>query len=205
MHGNDRNPALLRCQGFLKIQHLLVLSAGWIPERGCAWPVRLLGWLVGLFLSYSFHKFNGTPLFSIRVNPELVARQGKLVGLPLGSWGRTDSGHHCPHAPRQEPLSCPLEQAPLLPYVSKAALTAAVRSCGLSCHTRWLWSPVEMCLKMQKLKETQQLDIGRWLAVTMPGAEAQITAGCVMALVILFIFVVVVLTYPWFFFPSHYV
>lgn len=41
--------------------------------------------LVGLFLSYSFLKFNGTPLFSIRVNPELVAEQGKPASLPLGS------------------------------------------------------------------------------------------------------------------------
>lgn len=97
MHGNDRNPTLLRCQGFLKIQHLLVLSTGWIPERGRAWPVCLLGWLVGLFLSYSFLKINGTPLFSVRVNPELVAKQGKLVSFPLGSWGWTDSGRHCPH------------------------------------------------------------------------------------------------------------
>lgn len=100
MHGNDRNPTLLRCQGFLKIQCLLVLSTGWIPERGCAWPVCLLSWLVGLFLSYSFLKFDGTPLFSIRVNPELVAKQGKLASLPLGSWGRTDSGCPCPHMHR---------------------------------------------------------------------------------------------------------
>lgn len=100
MCGNDCNPTLLRCQGFLKMQHLLVLSTGWIPERGCVWSVCLLGWLVGWFLSYSFFKFNGTPLFSIRVNPELVAQQGKLASLPLGSWGWTDSGCHCPRVHR---------------------------------------------------------------------------------------------------------
>lgn len=38
--------------------------------------------LVGLFLSYSFLKFNGTPLFSVRVSPELVAKQGKLASAP---------------------------------------------------------------------------------------------------------------------------
>lgn len=56
--------------------------------------------LVGLFVSYSFLKFNGTPLFSVRVSPELVAKQGKLASVPLGSRGRTGSGCHCPHMHR---------------------------------------------------------------------------------------------------------
>lgn len=62
--------------------------------------------LVALFLSYSFLKFNGTPLFSIRVSPELVAKQGKLVSL---------SAHEDRQPTGAVALTCSEAGAPFLP------------------------------------------------------------------------------------------
>lgn len=69
-------------------------------QREVMCVVCLFVGLVCFFLSYSFLKFNGTPLFSISIKPGLIAKQGKPASLPLGSWGRTDSGCRCPHMHR---------------------------------------------------------------------------------------------------------
>lgn len=115
---------LLRRQGFLNIQRLLLpINRLNSRERGCVWSVCLLGWLVCFFLILPL-SLMVYPCFLLSVKPGLIAKPGKPASLPLGSWGRTDSGCRCLHvhggkAWRNRLLSCltlarlplPLQQA----------------------------------------------------------------------------------------------
>lgn len=111
---------------------------------------------VGLFLSYSSLKFDGTPLFSISVKPGLIAKQGKPASLPLGSWGRTNSGCRCLHvhggkACWSRLLSClMLARLPLLLQQVGKELQAELPD-KLNIATS------KMCLGKQKLKEVMPL------------------------------------------------